>query len=912
MTDSSHLKPLALLLSYLKDGQPQVILDSLASRGPATESEAWLLYLAHRVLGHYTEAIGIAKEHVLVEPPEELVDAVVQHYQKTGDAQLLSSVLMGQQDQAARAATLKAVLEPEWNATPNLTLLSLLLEAQVLTGDVEGVERTVSQGNLHLEGNGHGVLRAIVSVTALSSEGASYDQARLAVEALGSVDGHQLVALRLLLASAALNLGDDQAAQSLARAAFDEVQSDLMWFSVEPVVFTTSDTSGEQQYGVQVFAPSSWPKVLDTFITNEGWPADLRGQALLLRASLQDLAPQEDVRQAREFLGDTVWVRKLTVPEHPLAYLQNFKAWTSAYMAEHGPVYVDWPVIPPLPDGASFTREEALTFHQELLDWTEDYDASEGEHGAIGQARLTAWRSGAWAAGLKQYDLHAEMSEAAQAVLELVEDTSALFALGYHGTQTRDPGWLTEAVTAYERYLEIYPENQGVLNNLGYTIETMGDLTRAEQLYMQALNLEPDDEMVIRNLSRVRLALQVRAIQPYGIDLRFKQKALTEERTFALAYWSRTELGWKSTAKELTASSGLTPARQRERANAAAWSCSTTLICQDCSTPYVYHDRKDFEDRTRFGSTRSGASTAPYLCPDCTTKRTAAARVEQVATQSRQREIVQSMFDLTEVPALDPEAFTLEDAVYLVSLVRAGATEDLRTIEALSTFRSTLAATPDFALDMVKHLHQRNLLRIHPASVPEAFDWEGEKITAFDLTKVRWGIPVGGQQLPFGVFVGGLEARLGAGPDAWSDAWKQEVPALWRKVILSEAVRHLLHCLAQHKFSFSPGEKTLMVLTAVLEKYSLGQVWNIIWSRAKDTAAYYTRERVSKEQAANSTISRIKGYAENAKANGWNIRAARRDFDTPMPTVSQVLFVHSLQRGFQYQEELPPPLEQTE
>ena len=100
----------------------------------------------------------------------------------------------------------------------------------------------------------------------------------------------------------------------------------------------------------------------------------------------------------------------------------------------------------------------------------------------------------------------------------------------------------------------------------------------------------------------------------------------------------------------------------------------------------------------------------------------------------------------------------------------------------------------------------------------------------------------------------------------------------------------------------------MLVLRAVLEEYSLAQAWNMIWSRAKDAAAYLVRERVPKAQAANSTITRIKSYAENAKANGWTVRASRRDYDTPMPMVSQVLFSHALHLGWNYQEQLPPPL----
>jgi hypothetical protein len=260
---------------------------------------------------------------------------------------------------------------------------------------------------------------------------------------------------------------------------------------------------------------------------------------------------------------------------------------------------------------------------------------------------------------------------------------------------------------------------------------------------------------------------------------------------------------------------------------------------------------------------------------------------------------------LSATPALDVNLLTLEDAVYLLSAIRAGAAENLRYIVPFNEFKQPLGPTPDFGKSMLTHLFERKILRIHPASSPGAFEWQDDDPARLKIPEVHWGIAMGGPQLPFGSVIEQLEEKFRAGSRAWTQAWRDEMTTLWRNILLQEAIRHLLLCLEDHGFHFSPGEKTNTVLRALLEEFTLAQVWNMTWNCAKNAAAYYMRERIPKQQAANSVISRLQAYAERANSEGWEIKAARRDRRTPEPVVSQVFFTAALRIGIGYQERMP-------
>jgi hypothetical protein len=49
-------------------------------------------------------------------------------------------------------------------------------------------------------------------------------------------------------------------------------------------------------------------------------------------------------------------------------------------------------------------------------------------------------------------------------------------------------------------------------------------------------------------------------------------------------------------------------------------------------------------------------------------------------------------------------------------------------------------------------------------------------------------------------------------------------------------------------------------------------VYSFIWRAAKDAAAFYVRERVTKRHAANTVVGAIERSAERAVANGWDVK----------------------------------------
>lgn len=213
-------------------------------------------------------------------------------------------------------------------------------------------------------------------------------------------------------------------------------------------------------------------------------------------------------------------------------------------------------------------------------------------------------------------------------------------------------------------------------------------------------------------------------------------------------------------------------------------------------------------------------------------------------------------------------------------------------------FDQPLSADQEFSTEIIKRLHRNGLIYVHPDTEPEAF--VDDDISQFYIYHAYYAPPIS-QSTPGDPksLVTELHKHVNG---EWSEDWCQEASEIWKKVALSECKEYLLFVLDEHHFEFNPGEKTTQYLEYALENFSTAQVFNTIWRAAKDAAAYYQRERISKRQAANAAIAAIQKYSERAIAENWEIKPYRRNYKCPQSIISEVLYNFALklaEEGFQ-------------
>ena len=92
------------------------------------------------------------------------------------------------------------------------------------------------------------------------------------------------------------------------------------------------------------------------------------------------------------------------------------------------------------------------------------------------------------------------------------------------------------------------------------------------------------------------------------------------------------------------------------------------------------------------------------------------------------------------------------------------------------------------------------------------------------------------------------------------------------------------------KFDFSIGEKTIVTFVDMLEKFSVSQIYGIIYKNIANATKYYQESNISKKQAANSVIGNCQRYYESAILQNWDLAKYGRVYDIPQSVISEFLF----------------------
>jgi hypothetical protein len=328
----------------------------------------------------------------------------------------------------------------------------------------------------------------------------------------------------------------------------------------------------------------------------------------------------------------------------------------------------------------------------------------------------------------------------------------------------------------------------------------------------------------------------------------------------------------------------------RELGNLVDTNCaaSSDITCKICGKPYIFVNRSDYQSHQRYSKT-------DWICEECSERIRQEAKQKELEEQRKQAEIIRRTFALAYRFPGSLLEISFENAATLLSIIRAGAVEDFSFIAPFWSFKEPLAPERDLGVDFLRQLYQKHLLGVHPDSPIDSVEFENDVVSSIYLERVKWVLPIeDGSTHPKQLAEHLESVFLNMN---WAEHWYEEQLSFSRKVALHECLQYLKVCLEEHSFTFHPGEKTMLILNNVLEDYAVAQVFNFIWRASKDAAAFYMREKVPKQQAANTVVGSIQRQAEKARSEGWEIKAYRRDFRCPQSMVSQVLFNAVLQIG---------------
>jgi hypothetical protein len=237
----------------------------------------------------------------------------------------------------------------------------------------------------------------------------------------------------------------------------------------------------------------------------------------------------------------------------------------------------------------------------------------------------------------------------------------------------------------------------------------------------------------------------------------------------------------------------------------------------------------------------------------------------------------------------------LRSAVSLLALIRACLFSDHPSHEPLDASEMTLNALEEATIpytprgnlsdQLIENLRKMRLIEFSANSTPDALTLENGRLVSFIPSKVRWTLLMPEPHTYFEelVFVAETQSR-------WPTHWEADVHDVWLEIALAECKEYCAHINAERGLP-EPGAKSLdSMLRNLLQNYSVAQCYQVLYVSAQRAVDFWVRTRCNKRHAANYMIGECQRRADRARAENWEVKPFRRNFDLPRSSLSHVFF----------------------
>ena len=287
------------------------------------------------------------------------------------------------------------------------------------------------------------------------------------------------------------------------------------------------------------------------------------------------------------------------------------------------------------------------------------------------------------------------------------------------------------------------------------------------------------------------------------------------------------------------------------------------------------------------------------LCPYCLKLKEKSAEEKQKLIHKRYKKEQKALdrIDLspTSTPADIDILFSVKEYIKFISWLRTYWDDDLDVIRPLNEYtiyEETLVDSNEI-FEMIRDLYRKGIISPSPKSKHSAFSFEekeGElQLESFQIEHVSYELLIN--------FENGNISKIEFIRPNWdkyitmgftlSEILDDEVACsmveeplneilnLWKQNILEDAINYLVFRLKSVGLDFgiakNQGKKTKALIQTILEKFSLGKVYALIFSAVKQASVFYLEKRVSKAHAANSSLKILEKYAVRAEIENWNL-----------------------------------------
>lgn len=280
-------------------------------------------------------------------------------------------------------------------------------------------------------------------------------------------------------------------------------------------------------------------------------------------------------------------------------------------------------------------------------------------------------------------------------------------------------------------------------------------------------------------------------------------------------------------------------------------------------------------------------------CANCVSERRRQASELQMQRKARLHQAIVAAQSETHASIHE---LSLETAVAFLAFTRCCPPNSMGICDSLASTSREIPYSPSNEITalLLESLRHAGLIAVSERSLQGSVDLAGDKLI-YEPQQVKWLMTVKNRlELVEAIEIAGLSGD-------WPEQWLEQVNPLWLKIALAESRQFYNHQADARGFNVRAETAVTEMLNNVLRDFSVAQLYCVVWKGAQYAADFMVREHVNKAHAANFMIGACQRNADQARANHWQVKAFRRNFELPRSMLSYVLFDVILkigERGF--------------
>ncbi|RZH25205.1 hypothetical protein EXD98_18225 [Acinetobacter pittii] len=300
-------------------------------------------------------------------------------------------------------------------------------------------------------------------------------------------------------------------------------------------------------------------------------------------------------------------------------------------------------------------------------------------------------------------------------------------------------------------------------------------------------------------------------------------------------------------------------------------------------------------------------SLKDIICPKCRHLQNTSCKcpkcIEKIKLEELEKKYKQDSLDnkkiaylerLQTIPSVEEEDLSLTDKVYLATLLRECLHEDAEYIEKIDQKDTVLTPYQDFTTELLQHLLSKKIIVPNLINDLDQFREKEDGSISYYIYYIKYKINI---QPKDGDYQMMLHRLMYPRSDEFLEN-SNFCYEFWKKIAFYESMQYLMFKMESVRYDFSPGTKTTTVFQNLVNNFSVGQIYNIIYRAIANSTEQYQSGKITKIHAQNMVISSCEGQGERAIANKWNLTNYSRVKDLPQSQISKIFFDSILQISY--------------